>query len=119
MGQRVFGVGSAIDDVHRLLFKRYPTRQRSPARGDYILLVIGGKLGRESKAGHAAKAFALGTEQEYHLGITQARCGFGQCLQDKFQVKRRPADHLQNITDRGLVFERFLQIAGPVAQFVQ
>src|SRR6476660_83535 len=108
MGQRVFGVGSAIDDVDRLLFECYATGKRSPARSNRILLVIGGELGGEAEADRAAKHLAFAAEQENHFGITQTRRGLGQCLQDQLQVERRAADYLQNITDRSLVFERFL-----------
>src|SRR3984893_14508717 len=54
-----------------------------------------------------------------HLRTAQPRCGLDQCIQHRLQIECRAADDLEHIARRGLVFERFFEIARALAQFVE
>src|SRR5215831_11678576 len=45
------------------------------------------------------------------IRITQPRCGLDQRLEYFLHVERRPADNLQNIGSRRLLFQGFCQVA--------
>jgi hypothetical protein len=41
------------------------------------------------------------------MRIAQSRCGLHQCIEYFLHVERRPADDLQNIAGRRLLFQAF------------
>jgi hypothetical protein len=51
------------------------------------------------------------------LGAAQSRGRLDERLQNRLQIEGRAADDLQHIAGRGLVFERFLKVSGPLVQF--
>ena len=53
------------------------------------------------------------------IGIAQPRCGFDQRVEHRLQIEGRAADDLEHVAGRGLVFERFFEIAGALAQFAE
>ena len=54
---------------------------------------------------------ALAATNTSHVGIAKLCSGLDQRIQHRLQIERRPADHLQHITRRSLIFQRFLKIA--------
>ena len=50
------------------------------------------------------------------VAVAQPRGGLQQRVEHRMQVEGRAADDLQHVARRGLVFERFLQIAGALVQ---
>jgi hypothetical protein len=51
------------------------------------------------------------------IGTAQPYCSNQHRPQYRFEIEGRPADDLQHIADRGLIFERLLQIVGALPQF--
>ena len=51
--------------------------------------------------------------------IAQPRGGFDQRVEHRLQIEGRAADDLEHVAGRGLVFERFFEIAGALAQFAE
>src|SRR6202043_1101503 len=52
-------------------------------------------------------------------GAAQARSSFTEGVEHRLQVEGRAADDLEHVAGRGLVFERFFEIAGALAQFAE
>ncbi len=77
------------------------------------------KFGREPVIRRHPVDIADATVHQGHLGLTQPRGGFDQRIEHRLQVEGRAADDLQHIADRGLVFERLLQVLGALTQFAQ
>ncbi len=63
----------------------------------------------------------VGIAPEYDRLVRHAQPSGGdhQGIEYRLQIEFRLADDLQHVADRGLVFERFLQVARAVAQFVE
>src|SRR6266550_3961022 len=76
-------------------------------------------LGRERVARRGAIGLAVAANDERKIGATQPCRGFGDRRQYRLQIEGRSADRFKHVAGRGLVFERFLQIAGATAQFVE
>jgi len=53
------------------------------------------------------------------IGAAQPSSGFCDGVEHRFQVEGRPADDLQHIASRGLVFERFFEVRGTLTQFAE
>ena len=51
------------------------------------------------------------------LGAAQPRGGFDNRLEHRLEIEGRAADDLEHVARRGLIFERFLEVAGALLQF--
>src|SRR4051812_4997821 len=69
------------------------------------------ELGREAEIRRQLLPFPIRPEDERQVGGAQLCGGFDERVEHGLQVEGRAADDLQHIAGRGLVFERFLQIA--------
>ena len=52
-------------------------------------------------------------------GVAEPGGRFGEGVEHRLQVEGRAADDLEHVAGRGLVFERLLEVAGALAQFVE
>src|SRR5262249_40527353 len=53
------------------------------------------------------------------LGVTEPRRSLDEHFKHRLEIRTRSADRFEHVAGRGLVFERFLQIAGATTQFVK
>jgi hypothetical protein len=47
-----------------------------------------------------------------HIRITEPRCGLGQFVKDALKIKTRATYKLKHVGSGGLLFERFVTLAG-------
>src|SRR5262249_41748595 len=52
-------------------------------------------------------------------GIAEPSCRFGERIEHWSKIESRAADDLQHVAGRGLVFERFFEVARTLAQFAE
>lgn len=109
--QPIFGIGSDVEDLHRTAFEHGTTCNRAPVGTNRVSLqkldVFLGKPYRCS--GLIFIAFAA--HDECHLRFAQPCRRMDQRVEHGLQVEGRAADHLQHIGSRGLLLERFGEIA--------
>ena len=74
-------------------------------------------FGREAQDRAGPINVALAAVDDRHFGAAQPSGGLDQRIQNRLQIEGRAADDLQHIAGRGLVFERFLEVAGALLQF--
>ena len=53
------------------------------------------------------------------LGVAEPRRSLDEHLKHGLEIRTRSADRFEHVAGRGLVFERFLQIASATTQFVK
>ena len=76
-------------------------------------------LGCQTEDGCAPEPVSLATEKVAVIRIAQPRCGFDQRVEHRLQIEGRPADDLEHVARRGLVFKRLFEVAGALAQFAE
>src|SRR6516164_9972845 len=54
-----------------------------------------------------------------HFGIAELAGGLDDGLEHRLNIEGGPADHLEHLASRGLIFERLLEGVGTAAQFAQ
>src|ERR1700730_17831463 len=74
-------------------------------------------LRRRGKARFYSVDLALTIDNISVIRVTQPRCRFDERNEHRLQIESRAADDLEHIASRSLVFERFFEIAGALAQF--
>src|SRR5262249_29014319 len=88
------------------------TRRGAPAAGGHrILLHEGSRLGGGIVGGDESQHLAVEAEDERAFGLAQSHRVFGQRLEDRLEVERGPADHLEQLAGRRLLLERDSQFA--------
>ncbi len=117
LGQRVFGVGGDVRDLHRPALQHDPTGQCFAARHDRMAFQIFLVFGRPAQCRSRPIDLAIAAQNERHLTFAEPRRRLGNCLQHRLQIEGLPADDLQHVAGRGLIFERLLQIARALPQF--
>ncbi|MGB9384063.1 MAG: hypothetical protein WCB50_04620, partial [Pseudolabrys sp.] len=78
-----------------------------------------GKDAREIVHCGGAEAFALTEKHDAIAGITNARRVLQHRLEDRFKLAGRAADNLEHVSGRGLLLERFGQVARASLYFVE
>jgi len=68
---------------------------------------------------HGAVDLALAYVDPCGFGAAKAGGGFDYRVQHRLHIAGRAADHVEHVAGRGLVFERLLQIARALVQFVE
>ena len=53
-----------------------------------------------------------------HIRLAQARCRFDQCIEHRLQIESRAADDLEHVGGRGLLRQRFVQLARTRFEFL-
>ena len=64
-------------------------------------------------------SFALAQIETPEIRSAQPGGGLDQCVEHRLQIEGRAADDLEHIAGRGLVFERFFEVAGALLQFAE
>ena len=116
LGQSIFGVGGDIGDMYDVAFKSDPP-DRGVTAGSKRLLPHerNTRRCRKSHATPDSDRLRPRASRSRTVGVAQPRRGFEQRVEHRLQVESRATDDLQHLAGRGLVFERFLQIARAIA----
>src|SRR5215471_8423908 len=97
-----------------------PSPSKAIATGDNCSLAhVGPTLGLRCtvRARHKAVDFALADCDRCVIGAAKPGGRFGHCVQHRLHIGGRAADDLEYVAGRGLVFERFFEIARAGLQF--
>ena len=76
-------------------------------------------LGRKRESCHYPVDSPSRLRDVPHLGVAEPRGGLDERVEHRLQIEGRAADDLEHVAGRGLVFERFLEIAGALLQFAE
>ncbi len=115
----VFRVGSSIFDVDRLPVQQYAPDGRVAARRERKPAHECVEVGFVTKGRRRPVCLVIADDDMGRVRRTQPRGGFDQRVQNRLEVERRPADHLQHVARGGLILERLCQIVGASADLVQ
>src|ERR1700730_8199957 len=77
------------------------------------------ELGRELLVAREGRELAVATAQRGLICIAQPRGGLHQRIEHRLQIESRATYDLEHVAGRGLVFERFFEIAVAFAQFAE
>ena len=112
-------IGPAVEDVDRSSLRCGAADQGPGAGSDPHLALDALVVGGQGLAGGPA-VFAIHVAVDDRLvRAAQADRGRDHGLQYRFEVESRARDDLEHVADRGLVFERFFEIARACAQLAQ
>src|SRR5271155_1369873 len=84
----------------------------SLAHGRPILVV-------EGVVRHIAKDLAFAHRDPSGIAAAKPRGGSGDRVEHRLNIEAGPADDLEHVAGRGLVFERFLKVVGTLPQFAK
>jgi len=119
LGQRVVRVSADVRDLHDPAFERHPPGDAFAA-GDNGSLAQGRPiLGIRWRVRHIAVDLALAYRDPGDITAAKPRGCFDQCVQHRLNVGGRAAYDLEHIAGRGLVFERFFEVACAGLQFAE
>ena len=76
-------------------------------------------FGRPTQCGGFAVDVAVATQDISHFCFAERRGGSDERVEHWLQIEGRAADDLEHVAGRGLVFQRFLQIARAAAQLIE
>ncbi len=106
-GMGIFGIGGEVGDVDSPTFEQSAPGDRAAAglEGDvaHHCVPFGGK-------GEGRYHAALAVRNQPHLCTAEPRRRFEQRIENRLQIEGRTADDLQDVANRRLIFERFLQV---------
>src|SRR6516162_10519053 len=114
---RVFGVGGYVGNLHSLTLQYDTSYDRAPRWRNWVAFHESDKFGRNAELRRGPVHLSIAAHNDRRIGFAQSRRSLGHGLQYGLQVKGRPADHLEHIAGRRLIFERLLQIARALTQF--
>src|SRR5215813_13091409 len=80
----------------------------------HVLLV----RGRIAVGGEMFENLAHWARDGGHIRLAQARCRFDQCIEHRLQIESRAADDLEHVGGRGLLRQRFVQLARTRFEFL-
>src|SRR5262249_49116878 len=115
----IVGVAQHIEDMHGFALERHTPHERIRAGlycRSFLDFAIGG---REPETDGKAVDVIFQEKNGDLFGSTKSRCGFGYELQYFLHIEDRPADNLEHIAGRGLVFERRFEFVGALPQLTQ
>jgi len=119
LGHRVVRVGEDVRNMHNLAFERHPPGD-AVATGDNGSLAQGRPmLGVQRRVRHKAVDLALAYRDRCDVGPAKPGGGFGHCVQHRLHIGGRAADDVEHVAGRGLVFERFFEVARAGPQFTE
>jgi len=119
LGPRVVRVSADVRDMRDPAFEQHPAGH-AVAAGENGSLAQGVPiLGLCSVLGHIAVDLALAYRDRREIGAAKPGGGFDHCVQHRLHIGGRAADDVEHIARRGLVFERFFEIAGAGLQFAE
>jgi len=111
LGHRVIRVGGEVLDMHDPAFERRPAGD-AVATGDKRAQdrpILG--LRRTERTRHKAIDLALAYCDRSGSGTAKPDGRFDYCVQHRLHIGGRAADDIQHVAGRGLVFERFFEVA--------
>jgi len=76
-------------------------------------------LGVRCKGRHRAVDLALAYRDRCELGAAKQGGRFDHCVQYRLHISGRAADDLEHVAGRGLIFERFFEVAGAGLQLAE
>jgi len=76
-------------------------------------------FGRYRKARRDAENLAVAVHKAAEIGVTQPYRRLAHRIEHRLQIEGRAADDLEHIAGRGLVFERFFEVARAGLQFAE
>jgi len=116
------GSAGEVLDMHDPAFERHPADDAvatgdngSPAQG----LPKPGVRCSRLVGRHIAVDLALVYCNRCGVGAAKPGGGFDHCVQHRLHIGGRAADDVQHVAGRGLVFERFFEVAGTGLQFAE
>jgi hypothetical protein len=114
LGHRPVRVGADVRDLHDPAFERHPPGH-AVATGDKCSLAQGRpQLGVNSAhivVRHSAVDLAIADKNRCGITVAKPARRFGHRVQHRLYIGRRAADDVEHLTGRGLVFERFFEVA--------
>ena len=107
--------------MHDPAFERHPPGD-AVATGDECSLALGRPilgLRCTDERRHVAVDLALAYCDRSGIGAAKPDGGFGNCVQHRLHIGGRAADDVEHVAGRGLVFERFFEVARAGLQFAE
>ena len=118
-GQLELGIGLDVCDLNDPAFEHRPARDRAAVRLDgmslHVVLLLGGK----PEAGDVLIGAVPRQPDAHPVGAAEPRRRLDQRIEHRPQVEGRAADDLEHVRGRGLLLQRFAEIVGALAQFVE
>src|SRR5262249_41983497 len=110
--ERVFRIGRGIDDMNRAKFQQNAPDQTSTSRFEpqlslFILVSSRQPVSRID----LKKSFISWTSNSRQIGLTQSSGRLDECIEHGLQIEGRAADDLEYVGGRGLLLQRFAQLA--------
>ena len=103
--QFVFRVSHDVWDLHRPSLKGDPPDDSASSRTDWVPLKEILQFGGDVVSDRQLEQLTVQSEDESFVGTAQSRGVLDECFQNGLQIKRRPADDLENFAGRGLLLE--------------
>ena len=117
-GIRVVRVSEDVLDMHDPAFERRPPGDAVATGDNCSLARIAQYSGSVASGGrHTAVDLALAYEDRRGIGAAKPGGRFDHCVQHRLHIGGRAADDVEHVAGRGLVFERFLEVARAGLQF--
>ncbi len=117
--QPIFWVCRNVRDMHDAPFESGTPGDRAPVCPELHVPhpPVPFRPHREGRSGPVNVAVAGGDQTI--VSTAQAGSSLTEGVEHRLQIKGRAADDLEHIAGRGLVFERFFEVAGALAQFAE
>ncbi len=115
----VLGVGQDILKVYRAPFEGSASRCARAREGQGVTLEECYELGGCVVGGHDAQHLPVETVDQRAFGRTQRDRVLSECLEDRLEIERGAADHLEQLAGRRLLLERDSQLAIARLQFLE
>ena len=125
LGQRVVRISEDVRNMHDFAFESHPPGD-AVATGDNgslaqgrPMLGAGSRQGGRHITGHIAVDLALAYRDRCAIGAAKPEGRFGHSVQHRLHIGGRAADDVEHVAGRGLVFERFFEVARAGLQFAE
>jgi len=114
-------ISADVRDMHDPAFERHPPDEAVATRRNGLLAQDRPILGFHctERTRHMAVDLALAYRDSCGIGAAKPGGRLHYCVQHRLHIGGRAADDLQNIAGRGLVFERFFEVARAGLQFAE
>jgi hypothetical protein len=119
LGEGLFRVGSEVVDMDDLTRKRGPSHEHPSVRRKQSASKYRLVLGRLARGCHHPVSVVSAVVDRRAIGVAEPRSGLRDGLEHRLDIESRAADDLEHVAGRGLVFERFLQVAGALLQLAE
>ena len=119
--KREIRVSADVRDMHDPAFERHPPVEGFATGDNGSLALDRPKLGLRCtvRTRHTAVDLALAYRDRSGIGAAKPGGRFDHCVQHRLHIRGRAADDVEHVTGRGLVFERFFEVARAGLQFTK